>query len=74
MELPVDDVLAIDAALSALEREHPRKASVVVMRYFGGMSMDQIAGALDVTTRTVEREWRFARAQLARLLAGDAAR
>jgi RNA polymerase sigma factor (TIGR02999 family) len=68
--LPVDDVLAIDSALRELEREHPRKANVVVMRYFAGMSTEQIAEALEVTTRTVEREWRFARALLAESLAG----
>jgi RNA polymerase sigma factor (TIGR02999 family) len=72
--MPIDDVLAVDAAIRELEREHPRKATVVVMRYFAGMSMDQIAAALDVTTRTVEREWRVARALLADALgAGGAA-
>jgi RNA polymerase sigma factor (TIGR02999 family) len=71
--LPMDDVVAVDAAIRVLEREHPRKASIVVMRYFGGMSTPQIASALDVTTRTVEREWRFARALLAdALVAGRA--
>src|ERR1700690_1021292 len=72
--MPVDDVLAIDRALSALERDHPRKALVVVMRYFGGLSMDQIAVSLDVTTRTIEREWRLARALLAEALVQDGAR
>jgi RNA polymerase sigma factor (TIGR02999 family) len=72
-EMPVDDVLAIDCALRELEREHPRQANVVVMRYFAGMSVDQIALALKVTTRTVEREWRFARAMLAEALATDRA-
>jgi RNA polymerase sigma factor (TIGR02999 family) len=67
--LPVDDVLAIDAALRELEKQHPRRASVVVMRYFAGMSTDQIAAVLAVTTRTVEREWRLARAMLADALA-----
>ena len=71
--MPVDDVLAIDAALRSLERDHPRKAAVVVMRYFAGMSTLQIAAALEVTPRTVEREWRFARAHLAQILDGNAA-
>jgi RNA polymerase sigma factor (TIGR02999 family) len=66
---PVEDVLAIDGAIRGLERDHPRKARVVVMRYFAGMSTEQIAVALDVTARTVEREWRFARALLAEALA-----
>jgi RNA polymerase sigma factor (TIGR02999 family) len=62
--LGLEDVLAVDGALAALEREHPRKAQIVVMRFFGGLSTEEIAAALDVTTRTVEREWRFARAFL----------
>jgi len=68
-EMPVEDVLALDTALRDLERVHPRKANVVVMRYFAGMSMDQIATTLGVTRRTVEREWRFARILLAEALA-----
>ena len=59
-----DDALAVDAALRELEAAHPRKAKVVVMRYFGGLSEEEIAETLGVTTRTVEREWRFAKAWL----------
>jgi len=69
VELPLDDALAIDAALRDLERTYPRQARVVVMRYFAGMSVEQIAASMKVTTRTVEREWRFARALLAATLA-----
>ena len=53
--------------------EHPRKAQVVVMRYFGGLSEDEIAQALEVTPRTVERDWRFARAYLHALLSAGPA-
>ncbi len=60
----VEDVLALDGALAALERLHPRQAQVVVMRYFGGLSEPEVAEALGVTPRTVERDWRFARAWL----------
>jgi RNA polymerase sigma factor (TIGR02999 family) len=70
--LDLEDVLAVDAALGRLEAEHPRKAKVVVMRYFGGLSEEEIAEALGVTTRTVEREWRFARAYLHEALSGGA--
>jgi RNA polymerase sigma factor (TIGR02999 family) len=73
-DLPLEDVLAIDTAIHALEREHPRKARIVVMRYFAGMSTGQIAWALEVTPRTVEREWRFARALLAESLTGPGRR
>jgi RNA polymerase sigma factor (TIGR02999 family) len=69
-DLPAEDVLAIDTALSGLEVEHPRRARVVTMRYFAGMTVEEIADALDVTPRTVEREWRFARAWLHQKLGG----
>ena len=59
-----EDLLALDAALERLAADHPRRAEVVVLRYYGGLSHDEIAAHLGVTTRTVEREWRFARAWL----------
>jgi RNA polymerase sigma factor (TIGR02999 family) len=69
----LEDVLAVDAALKRLEAEHPRKAQVVVMRYFGGLADEEIAEAVGVNVRTVERDWRFARAWLhSVLLASDA--
>lgn len=70
--LGADDVLAVNSALSRLEAEHPRKAQVVVMRYFAGLSEEEIAAALGVTARTVEREWRFARAYLRDVLSREA--
>ncbi len=73
-DLGPEDALAIDAALARLEMEHPRKAQVVVMRFFGGLSEEEIAEALGVTARTVEREWRFARAWLHAALADGAGR
>ncbi|MFT3771251.1 MAG: sigma-70 family RNA polymerase sigma factor [Minicystis sp.] len=67
----LDDVLAVDAALTRLEAEHPRKARVAIMRYFGGLSDEEIAEGLGITTRTVERDWRFARAYLVDALQHD---
>lgn len=64
-----DNILAVDAALQKLERQHPRQAHVVVMRYFGGLTEPEIADSLGITTRTVERDWRFARAWLHAALA-----
>ena len=58
------DVLAIDAALTALERENPAAAEIVVLSFYGGLSFDEIAAVLEVSTRTVERKWQFARAWL----------
>jgi RNA polymerase sigma factor (TIGR02999 family) len=62
--LPAEEVLAIHEGIRKLEAEHPRKAEVVVMRFFGGLSVEEIAAALGTTTRTVERDLRFARAYL----------
>lgn len=66
-----EELLALEQTLSRMQADHPRKAEIVLLRYFGGLSMDQIADIMDVSTRTIEREWRFARAWLhTRLTAG----
>ncbi len=70
--LGTDDALALNAAITRLEAEYPRKAEVVLLRHFGGLSHDEIATLLGVTTRTIEREWRFARAYLHAQLASEA--
>lgn len=69
----LDDVLAVDAALERLEAQYPRKAKVVVMRYFGGLADEEIAAAVGVDVRTVERDWRFARAWLHSVLCASGA-
>ena len=61
-------VLAIDEALTKLEQADPRKAEVVMLRYFAGLSVDETAEALGVAPRTVDSEWRFAKAWLHREL------
>lgn len=63
------DLVAIDRALEKLASENPRKARVVELRFFGGLSMEEIARALDVSIRTVHSDWAFARAWLYRELA-----
>jgi RNA polymerase sigma factor (TIGR02999 family) len=68
--LAEEDTLALDDALVRLKAEHPRNAEVVVMRYYGGLTHGEIAEVLDVTERTVERDWRFARAWLHDALTG----
>jgi RNA polymerase sigma factor (TIGR02999 family) len=60
------EVLALDEALRALEQIDARKAEVVEMRYFGGMTVPEIAEALQVSGRTVERDLRLAHAWLYR--------
>ncbi|MCG8409212.1 MAG: ECF-type sigma factor [Phycisphaerales bacterium] len=58
------DLVALDEALSKLERRDPRASEVVMLRHFGGLSIDDTAAALDISPRTVVREWRCARAWL----------
>ncbi|MCB1162555.1 MAG: sigma-70 family RNA polymerase sigma factor [Candidatus Krumholzibacteriia bacterium] len=58
------EVLALDQALDRLEALSPRLAQVVELRFFGGLSVDETAGALNVTDRTVKRDWRKARSLL----------
>ena len=54
----------IDAALDALTQMSPRQGEMVVLRFFGGFSNAEIEAVLGVGERTVERDWRFARAWL----------
>jgi RNA polymerase sigma factor (TIGR02999 family) len=63
------DVLAIDAALSDLARLSARQAAIVEHRFFGGFAIAEIAELLGLSEATVERDWRAARAWLARSLA-----
>lgn len=60
------DAGALDEALSVLEAEHPRIASLVIYRFFGGLSVDEAAQRLGVSVSTAETDWRFARAWLKR--------
>ncbi len=68
---PQTDMLALGEALERLAAEHPRKARVVELRFFGGLSLEATADALGTTTRTIERDWQYARAWLYRTLFGD---
>lgn len=65
------EALALDRALAKLEQVEPRLAQVVEWRYFGGYSEIEIAQALAVTERTVQRDWRKARAWLLLALSED---
>ncbi|MEZ5426462.1 MAG: sigma-70 family RNA polymerase sigma factor [Pyrinomonadaceae bacterium] len=62
------DLLALDEALEELARMSPRQSQVVELRYFGGLSEEEIAEALKISARTVRREWSAARAWLYREL------
>jgi RNA polymerase sigma factor (TIGR02999 family) len=65
---PGADLLEIDSVLKLLAAEDPRKAQVVELRFFGGLSIEEIAEALGVSVRTVHADWAFARAWLFRML------
>jgi len=68
MSVPSEELLAVNDALAALAREDPQAAEVVQMRYFVGMTVPEIAAALDLAPRTVDRHWAFARAWLKRTI------
>ncbi len=72
-EDPSDDILAIDEALSRLSAIDARKGRVVELRFFGGLTNEETASVLEVSTATVKREWRFARAWLFNELTGEVA-
>jgi RNA polymerase sigma factor (TIGR02999 family) len=64
------DVIALHEALERLAREHPRPAQVVDLRFFGGLSVPEVAETLAVSDTTIESDWRFARAWLKGQLGG----
>jgi len=66
-----EDVITLDQAITQFEQEHPSRAETVILRYFAGMTIQEIADVLQVSTTTVERHWRFARAYLQRALKND---
>ena len=66
-----EDLLAIDEAIDALANFDARKAEVVVMRFFGGLTEAEIAEALHVAPETVRRDWRLAKAWLLQKLSGE---
>lgn len=63
-----DQLLALDEALTQLGKEDPRAAEVARLRFYTGLGVEETALALDVSVRTVMREWSYARARLAQLL------
>jgi RNA polymerase sigma-70 factor (ECF subfamily) len=67
------DLVALDDAMNALARMDPRKVQVVEMRFFGGLSVEETAEVLKVSTVTVKRDWSTAKLWLCRELAGGAA-
>jgi RNA polymerase sigma-70 factor, ECF subfamily len=66
-----EEMLALDEALSRLTEANPRQARVVELRYFGGLSVEQIATVLAIGTRSVKRDWALARIWLFNMLRAD---
>lgn len=66
-----EDLLAIDDALDVLSQIDPRQAKIVELRFFGGLTVAEVAEVLGVSKRTVESEWTMVRAWLRRELSGD---
>lgn len=69
IEPPADDLLALDEAITQLQAEEPRLAEIVMLRYYTGLTVEETAGVIGESDRTVYRDWRRARAWLARRLA-----
>ncbi len=70
IEPPAEDVVALHEALQRLERDHPERAQLVMLRYFAGLTAKETAEVLETSLSTVERDWRFVRAWLRRELEG----
>ena len=68
---PAVDFVALDDAMKGLGKLEPRKSQVVELRFFGGLSVEETAEVLKISPDTVMRDWKFARAWLARELSGE---
>jgi RNA polymerase sigma factor (TIGR02999 family) len=66
-----EDLLALDEALEQLAIKDARKAELVKLRYFAGLTMEQAAEALGISTATAHRDWNYARAWLHRSITGN---
>ncbi len=70
----LEDLLVLEEALEKLEHHDPRAIQVFVMRFFGGLSIDETAEVLQISSRTVKRDWNYGRAWLRTELSGKSAR
>ena len=71
LQVSAAEIVAVHDALDALDAEDHLAAEVVKLRYFVGMTIPEIADALDLSPRSADRHWSFARAWLKRAIAGD---
>jgi RNA polymerase sigma factor (TIGR02999 family) len=70
-DVEAEELLALDDALARLERANPRGSEVVTYRFFGGLTLEETARLLGVSTKTIQREWLAARAWLRKEVARD---
>jgi RNA polymerase sigma factor (TIGR02999 family) len=68
------DMVALDDALTRLAESDPRAARIVEMKFFGGLTNEEVAHILNLSTRMIEKEWRKTRAWLGAQLAGEPGR
>src|SRR3954452_16789367 len=73
IEGPKLDLLALDEALEALEARDPRKAQLIKLRYFAGLTVDEAAAALGISPSTADNDWAYARSWLRLAMLGDEA-
>lgn len=64
-------ILAVDEALTAFAKLAPRQAKVIDLRYFGGLTEDEIVAALKISLRTARRDWNIAKARLVKNLLNE---
>lgn len=65
------DIMALDQSLTEFAALYPRQSQVVELRFFGGLEVEEVAEALKISTVTVKRDWRFAKAWLLRNMSGE---
>ncbi len=66
---PDDHILLVDEALTLLEREDPEGARIVILKFFGGFSNKEIAQTLNMSLRTVERQWTYSKTRIFEIIA-----
>ncbi len=71
IDAPPDEILALEAALAGLERDDPDKHRLVMLRFYAGLTMEEIAQMLNRSRATLDREWRYIRVRLYRELSGS---
>jgi RNA polymerase sigma factor (sigma-70 family) len=69
--MPDDKILLVDEALEQLNLEDPEKAKVVMLKFFAGLTNEQVAEIMNVNERTVRRQWEFAKAWLFDRIRGE---